>query len=96
MSQMVIEYWFDVSSLLSMVSSVREMTIARHLQAECAFSPSAFCIWTSKLCEVCNISACYSVYLTYQHVTLCISDSKVWEDLRMNGFCGNISGEPFS
>ena len=38
-------------------------------------------------------------YLTYQNVTistLCISNSKAWEDLRMDGFGGIISGEPFS
>ena len=76
MSQMIIEYVLDVSSLLSMVSSVQEMTFTSWT----CISPSA-------------------KYLAYQHVTFsiwCISISKAWEDLAMNGFGGNISGEPFS
>ena len=30
------------------------------------------------------------------HFLLCISNSKAWVDLRMNGFGGSISDEPFS
>ena len=60
MSQMIIEYLLDVSSLLSMVSNVQEMTIERHLQAECVFLPQLFAFGHPN----------YARYLTYQHVTL--------------------------
>ena len=89
MPEMIIQYIKDVSLLLSMVSSVREMNIERHLQAERAFLPQLFAFGHPN----------YSRYLTYQHVTLSTleeSNPKAWEDLKANGFGGSISGEPFS
>ena len=88
MPQMMIEYIKDVS-LLCMVSSVREMAIERHLEAERAFLPQLFAFGHHN----------HARYLTYQHVmisTLCESNPNAWQDLKDNGFGGSVTGEPFS
>ena len=86
MSQMMVEYIKDVSLLLSMISSVREMSIVRHLEAERAFLPQLFAFG-------------HPNYARYQHVmlsTLQDSNPKIWQDLKTNGFGGSVTGEPFS
>ena len=88
-SKMIVEYIHDVSALLSLISSVRELSIARHLQAERNFLPQLFAFGHVN----------YARYLTYQHV--CLQDlkstnPKAWKELSDNGFGGSLSGEPFS
>ena len=60
MSQMTISYIKEVANLLALISSVREISIERHLQAERAMLPNVFAFGQPK----------YSRYLTYQHVML--------------------------
>ena len=89
MSEMVVEYLKDVSSILAMVSAVREMTIERHLQAERALLPQLFAFGHQN----------YSRYLTYQHVllkNLHAQNQGAWRELTLNGFGGSLSGQPFS
>lgn len=78
MSRMMVQYVRDVSMLLSMVSSVREKNIDRHLHAERAFLPQLFVFGHPN----------YSRYLTYQHLLLSSLDTsnpKAWESLKCNG-----------
>lgn len=88
-SKMVIEYLEDVSTMLALISSVREKHIERHLQAERALLPQLFAFGHVN----------YARYLTYQHVTLTNlpkSNPAAWEELKKNGFGGSITGGSFS
>ena len=88
-SLMIVEYLKDVSCLLALISSVREKSIERHMQAERALLPQLFAF------KHVN----YARYLTYQHVTLsCLHDTNptAWQELKDYGFGGSLSGDPFS
>ena len=89
MSQMIVSYMKDVSSNLALISSVREKSIERHIQAE------------ENLCKDAHAFGHpnYARYLSYQHVMLkSLPQQKplVWDELLKNGFGGSITGKPFS
>ena len=88
-SKMTVRYLKDVSSLLALVSAVREKNLERHLQAEREMIKYCFAF------DHVN----YSRYLSYQQVYLRFletSNIPAITDLKERGFGGSISGEPFS
>ena len=86
---MTIEYLKDVSSMLAMVSAVREGSLERHLQAERDMIKQVFAFGHHN----------YARYLSYQHVSVRSMEQQnhpAIQNLKENGFGGSISGEPFS
>ena len=85
----IMTYLKDVSSMLAMVSAVREADIERHLEAEREIISQTFAF------NHLN----YARYLSYQHAFLRDMQRQghpAFEDLRIKGFGGSISGERFS
>ena len=88
-SRMMIAYLRDVSSLLALVSAVREADFEHHLQAERDMI---------KQCFAFN-HVNYVQYLSFQHVYLRDLEQKqspAIEDLKKRGFGGSLSGAKFS
>ena len=88
-SKMTIRFLKDVSSLLALVSAVREKNFERHLQAEREMIKYCFAF------DHVN----YARYISYQQVylrSLEKNNSPAIKDLKERGFGGSISGEPFS
>ena len=88
-SNMTIEYLKVVSSMLAMVSAVREGSLERHLQAERDRIKQVFAFGHHN----------YARYLSYQHVSVRSMEQQnhpAIQNLKENGFGGSISGEPFS
>ena len=78
-----------MGNLLALISSVRDSTIERQLQAEWPMLPDVFAFGHPN----------YGKYLTYQHVMLSnlhIENPGAWEELVREGFNGSLSGQPFS
>ena len=87
-SKITVCFLQDVSTLLVMVSAVREKNFERHVLVERGMI---------KYCFTFN-HINYSRYLTYQHVylrTLLSERSKAGADLDERGFGGSLSGLPF-
>ena len=81
MSQMVVDYNRNVSSLLAMISAVCGMTNERHLQAEKVLLPQLFAFGHQN----------YSRYLAYQRVMLSNlqeTNPSAWEELKSKGLEG--------
>lgn len=88
-SAMMTAYLKDVSEMLALISSVRENSIERHIQAERALLPQLFAFGHMN----------YARYLTYQHVTLTNlheSNPEAWNELKERGFGGSLRGGAFS
>ena len=88
-SYQFVSYIKDVSLLLSIISSVRENNIERHLEAERALLPDLFAFGHPN----------YARFLTFQHIMLeqhRAESTKVWQELIANGFGGSLSGQKFS
>ena len=87
-SKMTIEYLKDVSSLLTLVSAVREQDIERRLQAERD---------TVKHCFAFD-HVNYARYMSFQHVYLRDLERKSHpvKKMKLRGFGGSLSGTPFS
>ena len=86
---MTIEYLKDLSSMLAMVSAVREGCLERHLEEEREMIKQVFASGHHN----------YACYLLYQHVSFRSMEQQnhpAIQDLKKNGFGGSISGEPFS
>ena len=86
---MVVAFLRDVTSLLPLVSSVREGDIERHLQAECYMIKQLFAFDHQN----------YSRYLTYQHLLFTDykkSNSKIFQDLKSRGFGASYLQNTFS
>lgn len=86
---MVVAFLQDVSSLLALVSSVREGDVERHLEAERDMIKQAFSFDHQN----------YSRYLTYQHVLLNDhkkKNSDAFRDLVLRGFGASYSTNSFS
>ena len=88
-SKMTIRYLKDVSSLLALVSALREKNLERHLEVE------------RKMFKCCfafdNIN--YAWYLSYQQVylrSLEAYNSLAISNLKERGFDGSLYGQPFS
>ena len=87
-AQIIIEYIKDVSSMLCLISAVREKCFERHLAAERMLIP--------KCVALDHVN--YSRYLAFQHVNLDNvkrRNKPAWDELIENGFGGSISGQPF-
>ena len=88
-SKMTVEYLKDVSSLLALVSAVREQDIERHLQAERDMVKHCFAF------DHVN----YARYMSFQHVYLRDLERKnhpAFSEMKLRGFGGSLSGAPFS
>ena len=86
---MTIAYHRDVSSLLALVSAVREDDFEQHLQAERDMIKQCFAF----------DHANYARYFSFQHVHLRDLEQKqspAIEDLKKRGFGGSLSGAKFS
>ena len=82
-------YLKDISSLLALVSAVRDADIELHLQAERDMLKQVFAFDHQN----------YSRYLTYQHVLLTnlkLNQSQSFEDLKLRGIGANYSGDKFA
>ncbi len=87
-SRMTTEYLRDVSSLLALVSAVREGNLERHLQAEREMLKHCFAF------DHVN----YARYMSFQHVFLRDLERKnhpAIADLKQKGFGGSVSGNKF-
>ena len=88
-SKMTVEYLRDVSSLLAMVSSVREGDIEKHLQAERDMLKTVFAFDHQN----------YARYLGYQHHLLSdmkIRSTRAFQELKLRGFGANYTGSKFA
>ena len=86
-SKIIVEYIHDVSALLTLISSVREFSFERHLQAERNLLSQLFAFGQVN----------YARYLTYQHVRLQdlkSTNPKAWQELSDNGSGGSLNGKP--
>ena len=86
---MVVSFLRDVSSLLALVSSVREGDIERHLQSERYMIKQVFAFDHQN----------YSRYLTYQHILLNDlkgSNAPAFQNLKDRGFGASYSNSNFS
>ena len=86
---MTVAYLRDISSLLALVSAVREGDFERHLQAERQMLKQVFALDHQN----------YSRYLTFQHVFLTdlkSSNNKAYQGLSERGYGANYSGEKFA
>ena len=83
-----VEYREDVSSMLTMVSAVREGHLRRHIEAERDMFSLTFAFSHQN----------YSRYCSFQHVLekLQTENPMAYEDLTSRGFGGSISGQTFS
>ena len=89
LSHFTVEYIKDTSSMLAMVSAVREGNLERHLQSEREMLKQTFAF------DHYN----YARYCSYQHVylrSLESSNHPAIMDLKKNGFGASITGEAFS
>ena len=87
-SKMTIRYLKDVSSLLALVSAVRQENLDRHLQAEMEMLQYCFVF------DHIN----YVRYLSYQQVYLRFLEANnilATSHLKERGFGGSLSGQPF-
>ena len=88
-AKMMNEYLQDVSAMLCLIQAAREKNIELHLAAERAHLPKCFAFGHVN----------YARYLSFQHVNLAdikFNRRDVWNDLKVNGFGGSLSGKPFS
>ena len=88
-SKMTIEYLKDVSSLLTLISEVREQDIERHLQAERDMVKHCFAF------DHVN----YARYMSFKHVYLRDLERKshpAFKEMKLRGFGGSLSGTPFA
>ncbi|XP_057316865.1 uncharacterized protein LOC130657893 [Hydractinia symbiolongicarpus] len=86
---MTVAYLRDISSLLALVSAVREGNFERHLEAEREMLKQVFAFDHQN----------YSRYLTFQHVLLTdlkSSNNPAYQELLERGFGANYSGEKFA
>ena len=86
---MTVAYLRDVSSMLSLVVSVREGDIELHLQAERNMLKQVFAFDHQN----------YARYLSYQHVLLNdlkIKNNAAYKDLKLKGMGANYSGSKFA
>ena len=86
---MTVAFLQDVSSMLALVSAVRDNSFEKHLQAEREMLRLVFAFDHQN----------YARYLSYQHVMLNNLKSNshaAYEDLRIRGFGANYSGEKFA
>ena len=86
---MTVAYLRDVSSMLAMVSAVREGQIERHLQSERDMLKQTFAFNHQN----------YARYCSYQHVylrTLQAQSHPAFEELKERGFGGSVGGGAFS
>ena len=88
-ASMTMAYLQDVSSMLAMVSAVREGNIERHLQSEREMLKQIFAFNHQN----------YARYCSYQHVYLRSLQQEghpAFEELQSKGFGASIGGEKFS
>ena len=75
--------------MLCLIQAVKEKNTELHLAAERALLPKCFTFGHVN----------YARYLSFQHVNLAdikFNRRDVWDDLKVNGFGGSLSGKPFS
>ena len=87
--ELTITYLRDVSSMLALISAVRDMNIERHLQAERKLIIHSFAFDHQN----------YARYGAYQHIylqSLKLQNHPAFVDMQINGFGGSISGDDFS
>ncbi len=86
---MTVAFLRDISSLLALVSAVREGDFDRHLQAERDMLRFLFAFDHQN----------YARYLSYQHVYLSdlkLTNNAAYQDLCIRGFGANYSGDTFA
>ena len=86
---LTVEYLKDVSTLLALVSAVREGCIERHLQAEKKLIHLAFEYDHPNYSRYCTY---LNTYLTYLKTTY----HPAYDDLLKKGIGGSLTGDPFS